>query len=251
MKKTLFTILTIAMLLVGVAGQAMAYFEQGHLVRVVYDRGGVNEILTDMGGGFDYTSPSNINSKITDNPFDIADLGLADYSNVYVSYFILKTYGVSGVNSLWLSGPNGGQTSRYGAWSSTGAATVSLIGINHMTGNAQNVYSQHVMSSYADYINAGDFGTMMTFISNGNMEQNLGSFNAEGSQYVDQYLYYYAPNIVTGKPGLKVAQIRTYEGGTTGGTTEINPVPVPAAVYLLGSGLLALVGIRRKTNLEA
>jgi hypothetical protein len=29
---------------------------------------------------------------------------------------------------------------------------------------------------------------------------------------------------------------------------EVNPVPIPAAVWLLGSGLLGLIGIRRRNG---
>jgi hypothetical protein len=46
---------------------------------------------------------------------------------------------------------------------------------------------------------------------------------------------------------LNVATIRTYADGTTQlNPTSVAQTPVPAAVYLLGSGLLGLVGIRRK-----
>ena len=32
------------------------------------------------------------------------------------------------------------------------------------------------------------------------------------------------------------------------GTTNISATPIPAAIYLMGSGLLGLVGIRRRKN---
>ncbi|MCK5232472.1 MAG: VPLPA-CTERM sorting domain-containing protein, partial [Desulfobulbaceae bacterium] len=34
--------------------------------------------------------------------------------------------------------------------------------------------------------------------------------------------------------------------GTAG--VDVNPVPVPAAVWMLGSGLVGLMGIRRKAD---
>lgn len=235
------------MLMVGVAGQAMAYFEQPSLIRVVYDRGGEKEIVTDMGKGFNYQTPSTANFQLTANPFNLSDLGLADYSNVYVSYFAMATIGYMGYNAFWLSGPEGGQTSESNRWQQASPVVTTIWSLNSLTGLPQNIVSQETMGSYGYNTETPAFGTMKGFIPARNVDQNLGSFNAEGMQYVDQYLYYYAPNPATGKPGLNVAQIRTYENGTT----EINPVPIPAAVYLLGSGLLALVGIRRKTNLEA
>lgn len=37
----------------------------------------------------------------------------------------------------------------------------------------------------------------------------------------------------------------------SGASVEVNPVPVPAAFWMLGSGLFALYGIRRKSNKTA
>jgi hypothetical protein len=66
--------------------------------------------------------------------------------------------------------------------------------------------------------------------------------------YVDHTLYYYgSPSGASGaSTGLAVATIRTYADGATQLNPRVAATPVPAAVYLLGSGLLGLVGIRRK-----
>jgi len=78
-------------------------------------------------------------------------------------------------------------------------------------------------------------------------EQNLAALATVG--YVDQYLYYYPSSTSNlAGSGVAVAQIRTFADGHT----EIMPVssvPVPAAVWLLGSGLIGLVGIRRRMTL--
>lgn len=254
MKKKLFTILIIAMLMVGVAGQAMAYFEEEHLIRVVYNLSGDLEVMTDLGAGYNYTSASTQNTLLDDNNFSLNQLGITDWSSVYVAYFAMTTAGISGNNWIWLSGTDAGLSSKQGGlWNGVSSATYSVTLNNNTSGNAQNINSQDWTFAYSYLI--GQEGDHYGFTATPTVHKNLSGFDAAGQQYVDQYLYYFAtPNGVPSRNadpaslvGLQVAQIRTYENGMT----EINPVPIPAAVYLLGSGLLALVGIRRKTNLEA
>ena len=83
----------------------------------------------------------------------------------------------------------------------------------------------------------------------------LNATNAAGAEatlpssgYVDLYLYYYAYSTAnTSNPGVEIADIRTFADGHT----EVLPssaVPIPAAVWLLGSGLVGLVGIRRRNT---
>ncbi len=47
---------------------------------------------------------------------------------------------------------------------------------------------------------------------------------------------------------IKVEGVSGLSGGEIDAFADVAPVPVPAAVWLLGSGLLGLVGIRRRTN---
>jgi hypothetical protein len=247
MKKTLLILAAVAMLMVGLAGQALAYFAEGDLIQVVYNTGGTKEVMTDLGTGLNYTTANSTDTKITANPFSLSELGASDWSQVNVAYFTITTQG--GVNNLWLSGPSGTQNiTSIGKWNSgAGSAAETLIQGNALTGKSQNINNQTDTYSYVNLFDGANVGTFMKEISAGTVEASLASFST-GSTYVDQYLYYYAtPNAKS--TGLQVATIRTYADGTT----EINPsaVPVPAAIYLLGSGLLALVGIRRKTNLDA
>jgi hypothetical protein len=79
------------------------------------------------------------------------------------------------------------------------------------------------------------------FLTTPNAEAQLSS-----SGYVDLYLYYYAYSAMNvAGSGTEIADIRTFADGST----EIIPLvstPLPAAVWLLGSGLVGLVGIRRR-----
>jgi hypothetical protein len=86
-------------------------------------------------------------------------------------------------------------------------------------------------------------GTFRGFLSANNGVANLADLNTVG--YVEQYLYYYGdPNTVA--PGVPLMKLTTNADGTTTASAASAVVPIPAAVYLLGSGLLGLVGIRRR-----
>jgi hypothetical protein len=88
-------------------------------------------------------------------------------------------------------------------------------------------------------------GTFNAFVSSGNGEVSLANLATTGGS-VTQYLYYY-PNSSSnsGGSGLQVAELVTTDGVTTI-TSVPATVPVPATFLLFGSGLLGLVGIRRK-----
>jgi hypothetical protein len=201
--------------------------------------------MTDLGTGLNYTSPSTHHTLLDNNNFSLSQLGINDWSNVYVSYFAITTAGVSGANAIWLSGSNESLNIGARKWNGASSATMSVFAGALESGEPQNVQLQTGEFAFSNLIGQeGDY--YLGYTTTPTVHKNLSGFDASGQQYVDQYLYYFEyPN--TESAGLKVATIRTYENGTT----EINPVPVPAAVYLLGSGLLALVGIRRKTNPEA
>jgi hypothetical protein len=242
MKKKILMILAMAMFMFGVAGQAMAYFDDGHLVRVVYDRGGDYEVVTDLGAGWNKESAYTGNHLFNTNNFSLSQLDIPSWDTVYVAYFTrtVKTAEPDTANHAWSSGPETGQSSLARKWSAFGGNAGDIMGGNYSLGNPQNVNSQGVWFSYSD--NFGTEGRFAGFLpSPGTGDKSLAALNAPGSQYVDQWLYYYAsPD--SAASGVKLYQIRTYENGTT----EINPIPIPAAVYLLGSGLLGLIGIRRR-----
>lgn len=251
MKKRILTvILAAAMLLIGATDQALAYFLEpppGALIRVVYNLSGNFEILTDLGAGYNYTSPSTQNTLFNQNNFNLNELGIADWSSVYVAYFAMTTFNPNfpTEDGFWLSGSNDSLSIDRGRfWNSASAATVNVQKGAYAYGTPHVVQSQTDMLAYSRLVGQiGDY--YCSYVDTPTVHKNLSSFAAEGDQYVDQYLYYFStPNVVSS--GLQVATIRTYENGST----EINPVPVPAAIYLLGSGLLALVGIRRKAQME-
>jgi hypothetical protein len=247
MKKIVFAVIAASMLLISVAGQAMAYFEEGHLMRIVYDRtSGVKEVGTDLGVGWNTTTPIATNHLFNDNNFTLSMLNegthVATLDNTYVAYFAYTQYNptTGAVDGAWTSGPVSGQVSKNRKWQSFLAGGLMTQSGYYTKGVPQFVMYQSDNSSYA--YNYYTYGSFAGFIPGMNGDQNLAALATTG--YVDQYLYYYsAPN--TAQTGVDVYQIRTYANGTTE-INPVNPVPVPAAIYLFGSGLLGLIGIRRR-----
>jgi hypothetical protein len=114
--------------------------------------------------------------------------------------------------------------------------------------NTSITVSQSALYSYWNNMNSGGTtpGTFGGYLQN-TAEANLAALATVG--YVDQVLYYYGANPDGGTPGVQVGVLRTFADGST----MLNPmndpgasVPVPAAAYLFGSGLLGLIGLRRK-----
>jgi hypothetical protein len=243
--KRIFTLAAIAMLLFSFSGQAIAYFEDGHIMRVVYDRGGTYEVVTDLGAGWDLRNPSSANKlfNAAGTTFSLSQLGISNWSNAYVAYFTLTLYNPDSgsQDGAWTSGPLTSQSNLGRQWNSFIGNAHYIAGMNYQSGQVQNVNLQANANSYQKRF--GKVGRFSAFLpsSQPTGDQNLAALATDG--YVDQMLYFYGdPNVTSS--GVQVYTIRTYENGTS----EINPstVPLPGAVYFLGSGLLGLIGIRRR-----
>jgi hypothetical protein len=255
------------MFLLGVSGQAMAYFAQGDLIQIVYQSGGSYEVGTDL-GAFAPTSPyGNVTGgKSTDqtinfsaNPFSLPGqtgaFSTASWSNLNVAYFVTNG------TSAWTSGPDGGQTMSAGAMSAFQAAAQAILQQYAAFGTGQGQLLQSNINSYFSrmhnaYTQTGTGGGGAFGFLSSNGETNLAALGNGAGSYVDSYLYYYADSSTL--KGLQVADIRTFADGTSevvgGSSTAANggplPVtPVPPSVLLMGSGLLGLAGIRKKQTI--
>lgn len=247
-------LLAAMVLVLGLSGQAMAYFADGDLIQVVYQKGGTYEVATDLGpisgitGGLT-TAYSGPTIQFTANPV-VAGAGAfsgANWSDLQVAYFV-KESSANGFasNAAWTSGPQAGQKSGLNKWATFNSVATSVqnVYLANSTG-AHGTLAQNNLSSYITKMDlnnpvtsAGMFGG---FIPLKNGEANLAALAGGSNSYVDLYLYYYSsPNAANN--GLKVADIRMFANGTS----EIVGTPIPPSVLLLGSGLIGLVGIRRK-----
>lgn len=222
-----------ALLLFGIAGQAMAYFGEYELIRVVYEKNGSSEVGTDLlYSASSLTSSGALTGTVVFDDNNFTQFGNStNWSDYYVVYYaISKT-----TSDVWLSGTENGLSSGNRQGTSVLNALTSVSALYATTGNALSTVSQSSSVSFVsksaivDNFAAGDFATSLADLA------TVG--------YVDQILYYFdTPN--SPLAGVAVATLRTFADGHT----ELigSNVPVPAALYLLGSGLVALIGIRRR-----
>jgi hypothetical protein len=244
MKKKLFLIAAIFMMMFSFAGQAMANFAEGDLIQVVLTNDGSgNEVVTDL-GSFTSTSAITTGATFTNSVDFTTYFSGKSMSDLSVVYFVWD----GNDTGIWVTGNDGGQLSGSGKKSGTNGAAMNLLTYYQSLGSgSQVVGASSNASSYWNLMdkNGAGVGTFAGFIKNSaDVNASLTALATTG--YVDQYLYYYAGSTLnSSKSGVEIADIRTYADGHT----EIIPLvstPLPAAVWLLGSGLVGLVGIRRR-----
>ncbi len=105
--KKIMMLLMIAVLMLGVSGNAMAYFEQGDLVRVVFStiNGTGTEYATDLGLYNNLTSVSPFSTvNLNTSNFTAASVGQANFTNTRVAYFIFDNTMNGGNGGAWTSG---------------------------------------------------------------------------------------------------------------------------------------------------
>jgi hypothetical protein len=275
MKKFLASIAAGAMIFS--AGQALAYFEDLQLIRTVYSTSGVVEVGSDLGAGVDTfavapgfvppTSPVNefrgdlIDLTTFDGPLSSLVVGYWAHNyglgnagepgrDFYATGLLTTTFGGTDTDGLNMAGKkqqtaDATYNATQGVYSSIGGSTVVV--------NPKTTMNSYYVAFDKSTNASGRMGDNVLADSIGEMTVSLAALATQG--YVDQLLYYFDyDGSATTKAGVEVAVIRTFltSDGTTidlNGdkiATVINPVPIPAAGWLLGSGLLALIGIRRR-----
>ncbi len=162
MKRISMFLLAMIMLL-SVSGQAMAYFEDGHLVRVVYSGTGTGmETATDLGLISDWTSASTANRNFSAPAFDLSLLGAgADETNSFVSYFGV-TLNPNPKNQAWVSGTDATQLASKANFGGYAGQLHNATGFYQVAGNLgavqQVTVSQTDPNSFWNTLNNGGAG---------------------------------------------------------------------------------------------
>jgi len=110
----------------------------------------------------------------------------------------------------------------------------------HQVTNPVTVTTLDPMNQSNEFIQAFTFGSTVKF--------DLTLSGAAGSSF-GLLFYDGSYNALLSNPGVANGYALTVDMNSDGTFTEnvaASPTPVPAAVYLLGSGLMGLVGIRRR-----
>lgn len=237
-------VLVAAALMTLTASSAFAAFSDLELIRVYYDRAGA-EIATDLGKVSDFTAAGA--TKTIAGSFGSLTTGFA-------SYFALDR----STNQLWASGST--TTASMATGTSLGltsmkSGTTVMYSLFNGQGGTNYTGSAAALSSYKNKLSATQ-GNMASAVAAGsrlNTEASLISVLAGGS--VNQGLWFWANangTTTTQKTGVLAAIITTNADGSTVITSStpapVTSTPIPAAMYLMGSGLLGLVGMRRRNK---
>ncbi len=228
MKKLLVALLSLGLVFT-VAGQAAASFDNGNLVQVVYSATG-DEYATDLGSAASFTG--TLESPAANVPAD-----LTGYSVAYFGF----SESLTGYEFYWAT------------------TSDTFLGASGNPNNASAFRSMYTFLDGVDGDNDGETLRSAVGVTSYNyvMNQNgtgagiYGGWNPALQGEVDAAAH------ISGDESMylyKYVFTETYAGLVTGNGTEYiaeigaSQVPVPGAVWMLGSALLGIVGVRRKKN---
>ncbi len=113
-------------------------------------------------------------------------------------------------------------------------------------GNLANSILLHAGQTY--YVGATLYSGSVTSVGNSTDFDMFASINDEVPVTINQNITYLANAYSISANKELMLPGTTYDAAiyTAGANIDVTPTPIPAAAWLLGSGLLGLVGIRRK-----
>jgi hypothetical protein len=225
MKKFIVVLATIC-LAFGAAGNALAYFDYGAnstLALSVYNADTNAETGYDLGIlGVDFNLSDSIANITT---IDVGDL--ASTVSVYsAAYGYKSTFGLTTDITPTVSGST---ITQFGN-------TVSQI---FNFGYEHNDQTKSIAASATSSASSlfGINGSYKGIVSGGSplLQPNLSALDTDS--FSDIFLYQY-----TGTTLVDTGVLRIFSTGQV----DLNPVPVPGAVWLMASGLLGFIGVRRR-----
>ena len=228
MKKLVLAMAAAFLVFAAAAGSASAAsFANGDLVLVLYEEGG-NEVAIDLGEIADYT----VNYANYADNFD-------DISNVKVGLFSVGTLADCFAGNSFYYGSadsdNAPELTMSAFMSSVGLATDTYTSYAGDTTDGVTVISETATGAYYTYLTLG--GTSPGAYGGISLTGKEATFDDDGNSII--YLYGYT----AGPSGITVANDGNYVAAIS-----ISSVPVPGTLVLLGSGILGLVGLRRKNS---
>jgi hypothetical protein len=219
--------LVAAALMTLTASSAFAAFTNGELLMIVHDFAQNTEIVTDTG-----ILAKNFSGSLTTTT-DAANSGLN------VTYFAVDTT----TSSVWFT--NSGTPTLVGRKGTnlTGSATIYSYYASLAATNGTVIADAKDPNSYSVKLDSGttNVGSVASLVGSafvGNTNASLAALASGGT--VTQSLFKVASYAGTSAPAYTVAGTVT--------TAATSATPIPAAFYLMGSGLLGLVGLRRRNN---
>jgi hypothetical protein len=252
MRKKIVSILAAALLALSMAAPAMAtYFNDNDLIQIVYNTAGGNEVATDLGAisGSTFTSNGSLSflggGTITGTGVNAAVTGGTTFSGVKLSSINVTylAYDLSNSNNPIYFSSNSSTPPVYqngGQWGNANSLLQSLY-FNGTGTQQQVVVSTSNNNSFAYNFGStpGDIGGLLTTASS---ESTLTGLASGGT--ITQKLYYFA-DTANGSTAQDLAlNLITNSAGTF--TAADASTPIPPSFLLMGSGLLGMVGIRRK-----
>jgi hypothetical protein len=255
MKKFL-VVAAAAFLMMGLAGQAKADYANGDVIEVVYQASSQYEVATDIGSMTSLESSGN--SALTNASYSVFGTGSSftgtSASSLTVAFFEVA----SSKNSLAASGPykstemnDGYPQAKTGTAASMKSLSAYYATLSGGSGQAWQNYDPNtnggVTSSYYYLMDGngtavGSFGGL--YLNNPNGEASFTNGDAKLA------LYYWAADTSesTQPPALSFDVAVSGNTLTTSVIPNTSATPIPPSVLLFGSGLLGLIGVRRKAS---
>ncbi len=229
MKKLFVTLMAACMVFSAAAAASAASFDYGSLVLSIYSEDTTTEYGIDLGSLDDLIAMSNETLTFSYNIDTDSDWYVALFSstgsNAYTTTVTVGTTSATELSNYWSVISNAANSMTKVMQYYTGLELDGGVVTGSTSDN--NSYAKNLKKTYGG----------VTVLN------SIGELDAD---YVDLYLYNFLYgtdyNTIQVTESDALALIRVYADGTV----VINPVPVPSTMILLGSGLLGLIGIRRK-----